>query len=146
MSRVYQLAPSILSADFNRLGEQIQRVEKAECRWLHIDIMDGMFVPSISFGMPVMASIHDATEQFMDAHLMVQEPIRYVEAFQKAGADYVTVHLEACEDVKTTLDKIHACGMKAGLAVNPETDVKELKYVKKFVVETADAELSLIHI
>ena len=126
MSRVYQLAPSILSADFNRLGEQIQRVEKAECRWLHIDIMDGMFVPSISFGMPVLASIHDATEQFMDAHLMVQEPIRYVEAFQKAGADYVTVHLEACEDVKTTLDKIHACGMKAGLAVNPETDVKEL--------------------
>ena len=126
MSRVYQLAPSILSADFNRLGEQIQRVEKAECRWLHIDIMDGMFVPSISFGMPVMASIHDATEQFMDAHLMVQEPIRYVEAFQKAGADCVTVHLEACEDVKTTLDKIHACGMKAGLAVNPETDVKEL--------------------
>ena len=126
MSRVYQLAPSILSADFNRLGEQIQRVEKAECRWLHIDIMDGMFVPSISFGMPVLASINDATEQFMDAHLMVQEPIRYVEAFQKAGADYVTVHLEACEDVKTTLDKIHACGMKAGLAVNPETDVKEL--------------------
>ena len=126
MSRVYQLAPSILSADFNRLGEQIQRVEKAECRWLHIDIMDGMFVPSISFGMPVLASIHDATEQFMDAHLMVQEPIRYVEAFQKSGADYVTVHLEACEDVKTTLDKIHACGMKAGLAVNPETDVKEL--------------------
>ena len=92
MSRVYQLAPSILSADFNRLGEQIQRVEKAECRWLHIDIMDGMFVPSISFGMTVMASIHDATEQFMDAHLMVQEPIRYVVAFQKAGADSVTVH------------------------------------------------------
>ena len=73
-----------------------------------------------------LASIHDATEQFMDVHLMVQEPIRYVEAFQKAGADCVTVHLEACEDVKTTLDKIHACGMKAGLAVNPETDVKEL--------------------
>lgn len=94
--------------------------------YIHFDVMDGMFVPSISFGMPVLASIHDATEQFMDAHLMVQEPIRYVEAFQKAGADYVTVHLEACEDVKTTLDKIHACGMKAGLAVNPETDVKEL--------------------
>lgn len=93
---------------------------------IFFDVMDGMFVPSISFGMPVLASIHDATEQFMDAHLMVQEPIRYVEAFQKAGADYVTVHLEACEDVKTTLDKIHACGMKAGLAVNPETDVKEL--------------------
>ena len=126
MSRVYQLAPSILSADFNRLGEQIQRVEKAECRWLHIDIMDGMFVPSISFGMPVMASIHDATEQFMDAHLMVQEPIRYVEAFQKAGADSVTVHVEACEDVKATLNKIRECGMKVGLSINPETDVKEV--------------------
>lgn len=76
--------------------------------------------------MPVLASIHDATEQFMDAHLMVQEPIRYVEAFQKAGADSVTVHLEACEDVKATLDKIRECGMKVGLSINPETDAKEL--------------------
>ena len=104
----------------------MKKTEENGAAYIHFDVMDGMFVPSISFGMPVLASIHDATEQFMDAHLMVQEPIRYVEAFQKAGADYVTVHLEACEDVKTTLDKIHACGMKAGLAVNPETDVKEL--------------------
>lgn len=122
----YVLSPSILAADFKVLGQEMKKTEENGAAYIHFDVMDGMFVPSISFGMPVLASIHDATEQFMDVHLMVQEPIRYVEAFQKAGADYVTVHLEACEDVKTTLDKIHACGMKAGLAVNPETDVKEL--------------------
>ena len=122
----YVLSPSILAADFKVLGQEMKKTKENGAAYIHFDVMDGMFVPSISFGMPVLASIHDATEQFMDAHLMVQEPIRYVEAFQKAGADYVTVHLEACEDVKTTLDKIHACGMKAGLAVNPETDVKEL--------------------
>ena len=122
----YVLSQSILAADFKVLGQEMKKTEENGAAYIHFDVMDGMFVPSISFGMPVLASIHDATEQFMDAHLMVQEPIRYVEAFQKAGADYVTVHLEACEDVKTTLDKIHACGMKAGLAVNPETDVKEL--------------------
>ena len=124
--RNYVLSPSILAADFKVLGQEMKKTEENGAAYIHFDVMDGMFVPSISFGMPVLASIHDATEQFMDEHLMVQEPIRYVEAFQKAGADYVTVHLEACEDVKTTLDKIHACGMKAGLAVNPETDVKEL--------------------
>lgn len=122
----YVLSPSILAADFKVLGQEMKKTEENGAAYIHFDVMDGMFVPSISFGMPVLASIHDATEQFMDAHLMVQEPIRYVEAFQKAGADSVTVHLEASEDVKTTLDKIHACGMKAGLAVNPETDVKEL--------------------
>lgn len=122
----YVLSPSILAADFKVLGQEMKKTEENGAAYIHFDVMDGRFVPSISFGMPVLASIHDATEQFMDAHLMVQEPIRYVEAFQKAGADCVTVHLEACEDVKTTLDKIHACGMKAGLAVNPETDVKEL--------------------
>ena len=122
----YVLSPSILAADFKVLGQEMKKTEENGAAYIHFDVMDGMFVPSISFGMPVLASINDATEQFMDAHLMVQEPIRYVEAFQKAGADYVTVHLEACEDVKTTLDKIHACGMKAGQAVNPETDVKEL--------------------
>lgn len=124
--RNYVLSPSILAADFKVLGQEMKKTEENGAAYIHFDVMDGMFVPSISFGMPVLASIHDATEQFMDVHLMVQEPIRYVEAFQKSGADYVTVHLEACEDVKTTLDKIHACGMKAGLAVNPETDVKEL--------------------
>ena len=122
----YVLAPSILAADFKVLGQEMKKTEENGAEYIHFDVMDGMFVPSISFGMPVMASIHDATEQFMDAHLMIQEPIRYVEAFQKAGADLLTVHLEACEDVKATLDKIHEYGMKAGISINPETDVKEL--------------------
>ena len=122
----YVLAPSILAADFKVLGQEMKKTEENGAEYIHFDVMDGMFVPSISFGMPVMASIHDATEQFMDAHLMIQEPIRYVEAFQKAGADLLTVHLEACEDVKVTLDKIHEYGMKAGISINPETDVKEL--------------------
>ena len=135
----YVLSPSILAADFKVLGQEMKKTEENGAAYIHFDVMDGMFVPSISFGMPVLASIHDATEQFMDAHLMVQEPIRYVEAFQKAGADCVTVHLEACEDVKTTLDKIHACGMKAGLAVNPETDVKEL------VPYLEDVEIMSVH-
>ena len=122
----YVLAPSILAADFKVLGQEMKKTEENGAEYIHFDVMDGMFVPSISFGMPVMASIHDATEQFMDAHLMIQEPIRYVEAFQKAGADLLTVHLEACEDVKATLDQIHEYGMKAGISINPETDVKEL--------------------
>ena len=122
----YVIAPSILAADFKVLGQEMKKTEDNGAEYIHFDVMDGMFVPSISFGMPVMASIHDATEQFMDAHLMVQEPIRYVEAFQKAGADSVTVHVEACEDVKATLNKIRECGMKVGLSINPETDVKEV--------------------
>ena len=93
MSRVYQLAPSILSADFNRLGEQIQRVEKAECRWLHIDIMDGMFVPSISFGMPVVKSIRKESSLYFDVHMMVEEPGRYVEDIKKAGCDALVLSL-----------------------------------------------------
>ena len=121
MSRVYQLAPSILSADFNRLGEQIQRVEKAECRWLLIDIMDGMFVPSISFGMPVVKSIRKESSLYFDVHMMVKDPERYVEEFQSCGADMITVHAEACRDLAETVKKIHETGADAGVAVNPDT-------------------------
>lgn len=120
----YILAPSILSADFKVLGQEMQKTAENGARYLHFDVMDGMFVPSISFGMPVLASIHNATNQLMDVHLMVQEPIRYIEAFQKAGADLVTIHLEACEDVEATITTIHECGMKVGLSICPETDAK----------------------
>lgn len=120
----YILAPSILSADFKVLGQEMRKTAENGARYLHFDVMDGMFVPSISFGMPVLASIHNATNQLMDVHLMVQEPIRYIEAFQNAGADLVTIHLEACEDVEATITTIHECGMKVGLSICPETDVK----------------------
>lgn len=124
---MYQLCPSILSADFNRLGEQIKILEKEGVKILHIDVMDGDFVPSISFGMPVLASIRNAVDQIFDVHLMIEEPIRYVEEFQKAGADIITVHLEACSDVKATLEKIKACGAKAAISICPDTPVAELE-------------------
>lgn len=128
----YILAPSILAADFTELGKQMKLTEEQGAEYLHFDVMDGMFVPSISFGMPVLQSIKKATGQVMDAHLMVKEPIRYIEDFQKAGADYVTVHLEACEDVDATLDKIRECGMKVGLSICPETPAEAVEeYLEK---------------
>lgn len=120
------LAPSILSADFKILGEQLKIIEAAGAEYIHFDVMDGMFVPSISFGMPVLASIKDYTEQTLDVHLMVTEPIRYVEEFVKAGADIITVHLEACEDLQATVDKIHAAGAKVGISIKPKTPVEAL--------------------
>lgn len=120
------LAPSILSADFKVLGEQIRITSDNGAKYLHFDVMDGMFVPSISFGMPVLKSIQGVSPQVMDVHLMVTDPGRYVEDFQEAGADILTVHLEACEDVQAVLDKIHACGIKAGVSIKPATPVEEL--------------------
>lgn len=125
----YILAPSILAADFNNLGEEMKKTERNGAQYIHFDVMDGMFVPSISFGMPVLKSIHDTTEQIMDAHLMVQEPIRYIEAFKEAGADIVTIHLEACENVEQTIAKIRECGMKVGLSICPETSEKEVEHL-----------------
>ncbi|MGN0306892.1 MAG: ribulose-phosphate 3-epimerase [Lachnospiraceae bacterium] len=120
------LSPSILSADFTRLGEEIQAVEKAGAKYLHIDVMDGRFVPSISFGMPVIHSIRKASGIVFDVHLMIEEPIRYIDEFVKAGADIITIHLEACSDVKATLDKIHQSGVKAGITIKPATPAESL--------------------
>lgn len=120
------LAPSILSADFKILGEQLKMTERAGAEYIHFDVMDGMFVPSISFGMPVLSSIRGTTGQVLDVHLMVTEPVRYVEEFAKCGADFITVHLEACEDLDATLDKIHSCGVKAGISIKPKTPVEAL--------------------
>ena len=123
----YILAPSILAADFKSLGQEMKKTWEQGAAYLHFDVMDGMCVPSISFGMPVLASIKGATEQVMDVHLMVHEPIRYIEAFKKAGADLVTVHLEACEDVQAAIDKIRTLGLKAGLSICPETSSESVK-------------------
>lgn len=123
----YILAPSLLAADFKDLGEQMKMTEKNGAEYLHFDVMDGMFVPSISFGMPVLQSIKSATEQVMDVHLMVEEPIRYIRNFADAGADIITIHLEACSDVEQTIYKIKECGKKVGLSICPQTDVKELQ-------------------
>lgn len=124
--RMNILAPSILSADCTILGEQIEDVKKGGARYLHIDVMDGMFVPAISFGMTVVGSLRKIKDIVFDVHLMVKEPIRYIEDFAKCGADIITVHLEACEDIKATLLKIHECGCKVGLSIKPGTPIAEL--------------------
>lgn len=120
------LAPSILAADCTIMGEQINKVKEGGAKYLHIDVMDGVFVPSISYGMCVVQSLRQIKDIVFDVHLMITEPIRYIEEFAQAGADIITVHLEACEDVEATLIKIREKGCKVGLSIKPGTEVKEV--------------------
>lgn len=123
------LAPSILGADFKRLGEQVQEVDRAGAPYIHLDIMDGAFVPSISFGMPVIESLRSCTDKVFDVHMMVEEPGRYVDAMKKAGADLICVHQEACIHLDRTINQIKEAGLMAGVALNPATPVSTLSCI-----------------
>ncbi len=123
------IAPSVLSADFTRLGEDIEMINQSEADWFHIDVMDGVFVPNISFGFPVLKAIKSMSKKPLDVHLMIVQPDRYIQDFKDNGADILTVHYEACTHLHRTLQAIRQAGMKAGVSLNPHTPVDVLEDV-----------------
>ena len=127
MKKEILISPSILSADFSKLGESVKAIKEAE--YVHIDIMDGNFVPNISFGASVMKSVRSVTEQVFDVHLMIEEPIRYIDDFAKAGADIICVHAEACKHLDRTIQAIKELGLKAAVALNPATPLENVRFV-----------------
>lgn len=124
-----KIAPSILSADFSKLGEEITAVEKAGADYIHIDVMDGHFVPNITIGPLIVEAIRPITKLPLDVHLMIENPDQYIEAFAKAGADYITVHVEACRHLHRTIQNIKSFGIKAGVVLNPATPVESIQHI-----------------
>lgn len=127
--RKHIVAPSVLAADFTRLGEEIEMVNQSEADWLHVDVMDGRFVPNITFGMFVVEAMHKLARKPLDVHLMILEPEKYIDAFRKAGAHVITVHYEACPHLHRTIQQIRESGAMAGVALNPHTPVAALEDV-----------------
>lgn len=133
MERKKIISPSVLSADFLNLGRDIEMLNQSEAEWIHLDIMDGRFVPNISFGLPIVSAIRKATEKVLDVHLMIEEPEKYISAFRDAGADVLTLHFEASRHLHRAMQQVRDAGMKAGVVLNPHTPVELLQDILPYL-------------